>query len=128
MQLGAENQAQVERAAAANQDRVDESGYLLLATVLGLLALLYLALFLIVRNGQRVIDKQDFERRRAEALLRHGEQRYGAMIQTSMDSFWIVDTEGRFLNVNDAYCRLDRLPAREAPKSAPDVRLAPPPA
>jgi len=103
---GAENQAQVERAAAANETKANENVNRLFAIILGLLALLYCALFLIVRNGQRIIDKEKVERERAEALLQRSEQRYRNIIQTSMEGFWIADAEGRFLDVNDAYCRL----------------------
>jgi len=34
------------------------------------------------------------------------EKEYRLIVQTSMDGFWIVDTRGRFLDVNDAYCDL----------------------
>ena len=34
------------------------------------------------------------------------ELRYRTIIQASMDGFWLIDTQGRFLDVNDAYCRL----------------------
>jgi len=36
--------------------------------------------------------------------LRESEERYKALIQTSLDGFWVVDAEGKFLEVNDAYC------------------------
>ena len=39
------------------------------------------------------------ERKRAE-------ERYRTILRTTMDGFWIVDMEGHFLDVNDAYCRL----------------------
>jgi len=34
------------------------------------------------------------------------EREYQTIIHTTMDGFWIVDTQGRFLDVNDAYCNL----------------------
>ncbi len=34
------------------------------------------------------------------------ESDYRTIIQASMDSFWLIDARGRFLDVNDAYCRL----------------------
>lgn len=46
------------------------------------------------------------ERKEVEALLRDSEQRSRQIIQTSMDGIWIVDTVGRILEVNDAYCRM----------------------
>jgi signal transduction histidine kinase len=52
------NQAKVERAAALNQQKVNSSSDVFLGTIGGLLALLYVALLLIVRNGQRIIDAQ----------------------------------------------------------------------
>ena len=39
------------------------------------------------------------ERKRAE-------ERYRTVLRTTMDGFWIVDMEGHFLEVNDAYCHL----------------------
>ncbi|MFA5805019.1 MAG: PAS domain S-box protein [Melioribacteraceae bacterium] len=46
------------------------------------------------------------ERKQAETRLQNSEQRYRNIIQTSMDGFWIADTEGRILDVNAAYCQL----------------------
>jgi PAS domain S-box-containing protein len=34
------------------------------------------------------------------------EEKYRTIVSTTMDSFWIVDMQGRFLDVNDAYCRV----------------------
>ncbi len=39
-------------------------------------------------------------------LLRLSEEKFRAIIQTSMDGFWILDTRGRFLDVNEAFCRM----------------------
>ena len=56
--LAAANQARVERVASENQHKVHSSSNGFLAIVGGLLALLYAALFLLARNGQRIIDRQ----------------------------------------------------------------------
>lgn len=56
--LAAANQARVERVARENQHKVHSSSNGFLAIVGGLLALLYVALFLLARNGQRIIDVQ----------------------------------------------------------------------
>jgi PAS domain S-box-containing protein len=37
---------------------------------------------------------------------KQAEEKYRAIIRTAMDGFWIVDMEGHFWDVNDAYCRL----------------------
>ncbi len=34
------------------------------------------------------------------------EEEYRTILRTTMDGFWITDIQGRFLDVNDAYCRL----------------------
>lgn len=46
------------------------------------------------------------ERKRTEALLKNSEERHRQIVQTSIDGFWIADTKGRILEVNDAYCQL----------------------
>ena len=46
------------------------------------------------------------ERRHTENERRKGEDRHRAIIQTAMDGFWLLDTAGRFVEVNDAYCRM----------------------
>lgn len=64
-ELNATNQAVVEQAATQNRDKVDASSDRLLAIVGGLLALLYAALLLLVRIGQRIIDRQAQEQRQS---------------------------------------------------------------
>jgi len=34
------------------------------------------------------------------------EEEYKTILRTAMDGFWVVDIQGRFLDANDAYCRL----------------------
>jgi PAS domain S-box-containing protein len=54
-----------------------------------------------------VITYGDISRRRAaEAALRRSEERHRTIIQTAIDGFWLVDAEGRLLEVNAAYCRM----------------------
>lgn len=60
--LGAQNQARIEQADRENEDRVQASAYVVVASMSGLLVALYLALFLIVRRGQRLLDQQARER------------------------------------------------------------------
>jgi PAS domain S-box-containing protein len=37
---------------------------------------------------------------------KQAQERYRTILRTAMDGFWITDPQGRFLDVNDAYCRL----------------------
>jgi PAS domain S-box-containing protein len=46
------------------------------------------------------------ERLRAEAVARERRSLFHSVIETSADGFWITDMHGRFLEVNDAYCKL----------------------
>ena len=48
-------------------------------------------------NG--LLQQQMHERRMVD-------QRHSLMLQAALDGFWVTDTEGRFLEVNDAYCRM----------------------
>lgn len=46
------------------------------------------------------------ERRATEREFKAKEARYRGIIELAMDGFWIVDLAGRFLDVNEAYCRM----------------------
>ncbi|MGD9975376.1 MAG: PAS domain S-box protein [Desulfatirhabdiaceae bacterium] len=46
------------------------------------------------------------ERKRAEESLRESEERLRTILQTAMDGFWILDTQGRILEVNKTYCQM----------------------
>ncbi|MBI2928249.1 MAG: PAS domain S-box protein [Verrucomicrobia bacterium] len=46
------------------------------------------------------------ERKRAEEALRKSEENYRTVIRAAQDGFWLLDMEGRLLDVNEAYCRL----------------------
>jgi diguanylate cyclase (GGDEF)-like protein/PAS domain S-box-containing protein len=98
--LSAENLAKIGRAAAANQDRVDANANLLLAIVLGLLALLYCALLLVVRHGQRVIDKEKVERERAEEALSASVTRFRDLLEFAPVAIVIVEAGGEIKLVN----------------------------
>jgi len=37
---------------------------------------------------------------------KHEEERYRQTVESSIDGFWIVGTNGKLLNVNDAYCNM----------------------
>jgi PAS domain S-box-containing protein len=46
------------------------------------------------------------ERKRAEEALRESEERLRTILQTALDGFWILDTRGRILEVNETYCQM----------------------
>jgi PAS domain S-box-containing protein len=52
------------------------------------------------------------ERRTAE-VLRRSEQRIRGILETALDGFWLVDLQGRLLEVNDTYCRMSGYSAEE---------------
>ena len=55
--------------------------------------------FALIRQEGEWVTIENSERKRAE-----GE--YRTILKTAMDGFWITDTQGRFLDINDAYCGL----------------------
>ncbi len=46
------------------------------------------------------------ERKQAEKSLRESALQYHTMVRTSLDGFYVIDTGGHILEVNDAYCNL----------------------
>jgi PAS domain S-box-containing protein len=55
----------------------------------------------------------ELERLDAEHALRVSEERHRTILQTAMDGFWLLDIQGRLLEVNDAYCRMSGHSAHE---------------
>ncbi|MBF0524318.1 MAG: PAS domain S-box protein [Deltaproteobacteria bacterium] len=47
------------------------------------------------------------QRKLAEEALRNSDERYQALMRTSMDGFCALDIEGRIVEVNDAYCAMN---------------------
>ncbi|MDD2467385.1 MAG: PAS domain S-box protein [Desulfobulbus sp.] len=45
--------------------------------------------------------------------LRQSEEQHRSIIQTAMDGFWMVDMQGRLVEVNDTYCRMSGYTADE---------------
>ncbi|HRY14902.1 MAG: PAS domain S-box protein [Candidatus Competibacteraceae bacterium] len=58
------------------------------------------------RNIFITITRDISEKKQAEAILRRSEEQYRAVIETSADGFWVVDSQGRLLEVNEAYAHL----------------------
>ena len=64
------------------------------------------------------------ERKHAEDALKQSELQNRTILQTALDGFWIVDTEGRFTEVNNAYCELTGYSREELlTMSVPDVEV-----
>jgi PAS domain S-box-containing protein len=50
------------------------------------------------------------QHKQAELALRDSEERHRSILHTSMSGFWLVDVEGRILEVNETYCRMSGCP------------------
>lgn len=62
------------------------------------------------------------ERKQAEQNLRESEEWHRAIIQTAMDGFCVVDMQGKFVEVNETYCRITGYSAEELLSlSVPDL-------
>ncbi len=46
------------------------------------------------------------EQKQAQEKLRESEKRHRLVLETTSDGFWIVDNKHRFVEVNEAYCRM----------------------
>ncbi len=46
------------------------------------------------------------ERRIHEEALRESEEQYRTILHNAMEGFWLVDINGKFLDVNEAYCHM----------------------
>jgi PAS domain S-box-containing protein len=46
------------------------------------------------------------ERKRTDEALQKSAQQYHTILQTTLDGFWILDLQGHFIDVNEAYCRI----------------------
>lgn len=71
-------------------------------------ALLYLAVVASSVGTERsILFCQDVTaRRRAEQLLQSRESMLESILHTALDGFWVLDREGRLLEVNRSYCTL----------------------
>ncbi|MBU3915085.1 PAS domain S-box protein, partial [bacterium] len=55
-------------------------------------------------------------------LIEAGENRHRSIIKSAMDGYWLTDTDGRLLEVNEAYCRMSGYSEDELLKmSIPDL-------
>lgn len=56
-------------------------------------------------EGAVVVFTDVTERKRLEQQAREYQMMHGQAIETSMDGYWVVNMEGRIIDVNDAYLR-----------------------
>jgi len=61
----------------------------------------------------RIVMNDITARKQAEEALRMSAEHHRAMIHTAMDGIWLVDMQGNFLEVNEAYCRMSGYSAKE---------------
>jgi PAS domain S-box-containing protein len=54
----------------------------------------------------RVVITDTTDRKRSEEALRESEERHRTILATAIDGFWLLDTQGRILDVNQAYCSM----------------------
>ena len=59
-----------------------------------------------VKNRTKALNKayQHLEKQFIEQ--KQAEERYRLTVESSIDGFWVVDTDGKLLTVNDAYCNM----------------------
>ena len=54
----------------------------------------------------RTVIEMALYKHQAETRLRTSSEELTTILRTAMDGFWLSDAEGRFMEVNDAYCQL----------------------
>ncbi|MBL0210984.1 MAG: PAS domain S-box protein [Holophagaceae bacterium] len=54
----------------------------------------------------RTVIEMALYKHRAETLLREGREEQAAILRTALDGFWLVDLQGRIMDVNEACCRM----------------------
>ena len=98
----AANRVRLDQAAGAIREKADAREKLMLAAVLGLLAMLYVALWLIVRRGQGLIDRQGLERERSGLALERQKNLYDVLSKTNKAIVHVVERDALFATV----CRI----------------------
>jgi PAS domain S-box-containing protein len=64
-------------------------------------------------------------RKQAEKAQREMEERHRAIVHTTMDGYWLMNLQGRLLEVNDTYCRISGYSKQELlDMRTPDLEVA----
>ena len=58
------------------------------------------------RELEKRVEERTAQLREKHAELQQSEERHRTILQTAMDGIWRTDSEGRFMEVNDTYCRM----------------------
>ncbi len=69
--------------------------------------------FLIITLSGLILAAVVSERQKAEKNMRKREARYRMILQSAMDGFWLADTKGNFLEINDAYAQMSGYKIKE---------------
>ena len=85
---------------------VGNDALLLAATLMAVVAI---TAFVVARVAQTI--GRSFDDARWKLL--ESEEHIRAVLQTAMDGFWLMDLQGHFLEVNEAYCRMSGYSAQE---------------
>ena len=64
------------------------------------------------RNALEIKQLRDL-RKQEEARLTASEELHRTILETALDGFWLLDMQGRLLEVNEAYCRMSGYSAQE---------------
>lgn len=87
-------------------------GFLVLNILLMAIAIIWIYRQRQVRLYWR-LHATEQRKNQAHAALRESEELHRNILQTARDGFWLVDMQGRLLEVNDAYCRMSGYSAPE---------------
>ena len=71
---------------------------------------------------KKALQRQNDELVVAGAIIQKSEQRHRSILQTAMNGIWFLDINGRFVEVNETYCRMSGYSMQELlTMSIPDV-------